>query len=259
MGEFGVTSDQGQMPWRGQVYTEEQGARLRPLETWLAQGFVHPALVGAHCFQFRDQPLTGRADGEATLRGFINVADTPHFDLVQVNRRLAYKLYQTRSTGRAPTPWSNQPIRCMIGVGTWATQAEFKDIKVTRGDQTLLASDFSRGTEGWKLTHGKWEVVDGALRQSSDEQDARALIGDPTWGDYTLSLKARKLGGKEGFLIIFGSPGDDAKSWWNLGGWDNTQHAIQIPGVPPSEVPGKIETNRWYDIRVELQGPTVKT
>ena len=35
IGEFGVTSDLGQMPWRGQIYTEEEGARLRPLERWL--------------------------------------------------------------------------------------------------------------------------------------------------------------------------------------------------------------------------------
>lgn len=104
VGEFGVTSDLGQMPWRGQIYTEEEGARLRPLERWLGQAFVHPALVGAHFFQFRDQPLTGRADGEATLRGFLNVADTPHFDLVQVNRRLAYKLYETRSASGRKEP-----------------------------------------------------------------------------------------------------------------------------------------------------------
>ena len=101
VGEFGVSSDLGQMPWRGQKSTEEEGARLRPLEDYLAQAFVHPALVGAHFFQFRDQPLTGRADGEATLRGFVNTADTPHFDLVQANRRIAYKLYETRSAKQA--------------------------------------------------------------------------------------------------------------------------------------------------------------
>jgi hypothetical protein len=53
-------------------------------------------MVGAHFFQFRDQPLTGRPDGEAVLRGFVNVTDTPHFDLVQVNRRVAYDLYRKR-------------------------------------------------------------------------------------------------------------------------------------------------------------------
>lgn len=100
VGEFGVTSDLGQTPWRGQIYTQEQGERLKPLEKWLDQGIRHPALVGAHFFQFRDQPLSGRADGEATLRGFINVADTPHFDLVQTNRRIAYSLYKTRTERR---------------------------------------------------------------------------------------------------------------------------------------------------------------
>jgi hypothetical protein len=101
VGEFGITSDLGQMPWRGQIFTEEPTARLNTLEKYLGKAFVHPSLVGAHYFQFRDQPLTGRADGEATLRGFINIADTPHFDLVQLNRRLAYGLYQMRA-GKAP-------------------------------------------------------------------------------------------------------------------------------------------------------------
>ena len=41
-------------------------------------------------------------------------------------------------------PWSSPAIargtgRGGIGVGTWRTQAEFKDIKVTQGDKTLFA------------------------------------------------------------------------------------------------------------------------
>ncbi len=104
VGEFGVTSDFGQMPWRGQVYSEEPTARLRTLESYLHKAFVHPALVGAHFFQFRDQPLTGRGDGEATLRGLVNTADTPHFDLIQLNRRLSYGLYQVRGGRRVFNP-----------------------------------------------------------------------------------------------------------------------------------------------------------
>lgn len=104
VGEFGVTSDLAQTPWRGQLLTQEPGERLRDMERWLAEGFAHPALVGAHFFQFRDQPLSARADGEATLRGFLAVADSPHVDLVQLNRRLAYKLYEIRGATRAPSP-----------------------------------------------------------------------------------------------------------------------------------------------------------
>lgn len=96
VGEFGVTSDLAQTPWRGQLLTQQPGERLAEMERWLAEGFAHPALVGAHFFQFRDQPLSARPDGEATLRGFLDVGDSPHFDLVQLNRKLAYRLYEIR-------------------------------------------------------------------------------------------------------------------------------------------------------------------
>jgi hypothetical protein len=155
-------------------------------------------------------------------------------------------------------PAPPEPIRGMVGVGTWSTQAEFKDIKVTQGAKTLFAGELSKGLEGWKTTGGKWEVVDGVLRQSAAERNVRALFGDANWSDYTLTLKARKIGGSEGFLIFFGSPGDDTKSWWNLGGWGNTKHALEGPDFASDPVPGQIETGRWYDIKIELQGPTVK-
>jgi hypothetical protein len=151
-------------------------------------------------------------------------------------------------------------ISGLVGIGTWSTQAEFKDIKVTKGDQTLFESDFSKGMEGWKTWRGKWEVVDGALRQTSGDQNARALIGDPTWSDYTLTLKARKLGGTEGFLVLFGLPAHDSrvKSWWNIGGWGNTAHGILMPGIPEERKPGQIENDRWYDIKLELSGNGVR-
>ena len=93
----------------------------------------------------------------------------------------------------AASTYAVEPIRGMVGVGTWGTQAEFKDIKITQGAETLYASDFSQGMEGWKVVSGEWEVSDGVLRQTSDEEGARALIGDPDWSNYTITLKARKL------------------------------------------------------------------
>ena len=148
----------------------------------------------------------------------------------------------------------------LAGVGTWATRAEFKDIKVVKNGQTLFESDFSKGLDGWKTWHGRWEIVDGALRQTSLDEDARAVIGDPTWSDYTLTFKARKLGGAEGFLALFGLPAVDAeKSFWNIGGWGNTAHAIQSPGVPEDRKRGQIATTRWYEVKVELAGNTVRT
>jgi len=148
----------------------------------------------------------------------------------------------------------------MVGVGTWSTQAEFKDLRVTKEGRTLFASNFANGLQGWKTHHGQWQVVDGALRQTGNEEDARALVGDPAWSDYTLTLKARKLGGREGFLILFGMPSPDAefKSWWNVGGWSNTAHGLQAPGIWEQRIPGTIESHRWYDIKLEVVGATVR-
>ena len=145
-----------------------------------------------------------------------------------------------------------------VGVGTWLTQAEFKDIKVTRGDQVLYACDFSEGAKGWKLLNGDWKAENGVLRQSGGAENLCAVVGDPKWDNYTYTLKARKLGGEEGFLVLVGVDSDGQKSWWNLGGWGNKQHGIEIPGYESVKVNGSIETGKWYDIKVELSGSTVK-
>ena len=149
-------------------------------------------------------------------------------------------------------------IAGMVGVGTWNTKAEYKDIKVTRGGETLLKCDFADGTKGWKLVGGEWKTQDGVLAQNAESTDVRALIGDKKWSDYTYTLKARKTGGSEGFLILFGMDSETEKSWWNIGGWGNTKHVIQMPGGDSQAVDGKIETGRWYDIKVEVMGSGVK-
>jgi alpha-L-arabinofuranosidase len=145
-----------------------------------------------------------------------------------------------------------------IGVGTWLTQAEFKDIKVTKGDKTLFSCDFADGIKGWRLLRGDWKAQDGVLRQTSSADNVRAIAGDQSWTDYTYTLKARKLGGAEGFLILLNVRDENRKSWWNLGGWGNQRHAIEMGGIIGQDVPGSIETGRWYDIRIETAGQTIK-
>lgn len=150
-----------------------------------------------------------------------------------------------------------------IGVATWDTQAEFKDIRVMHGGQTLLAVDFARGSGGFVPKAGEWSVGDGAYRQTGTVQLAAASAGDTSWVDYTYMLKARKLSGAEGFLIRFRERDDANWYWWNIGGWGNQRHAIErsvngskaILGDP---VDGRVETGRWYDIRVELAGPRIR-
>lgn len=147
----------------------------------------------------------------------------------------------------------------MIGVGTWKSQAEFKDIRVTAPDgHVLFQGDFSKGLDGWKTSGGDWKAADGMLRQNADGENIRAIAGNPAWSDYTLTLKARKLGGSEGFLILFHTPGMGDPVWWNLGGWGNTEHSLQGGNLVEDHVHGSIETGRWYDIKIALHGGGVK-
>jgi alpha-L-arabinofuranosidase len=154
--------------------------------------------------------------------------------------------------------------RGAVGLGTWETQAEFRNLKVVsaRGE-TLLMADFGQGAAGWRTVRGAWQATEGGYRQTELAQDCRAVAGDPAWTDYTITLQARKLGGAEGFLIMFRVRDDDNWYWWNIGGWDNTRHAVErcIGGsklLACPQVPGSVETGRWYDIRIEVQGARIR-
>lgn len=137
----------------------------------------------------------------------------------------------------------------IIGVGTYNTQAEFMDIKVTQGETTFYQWDPAKELEGWRMHGGKWQVRDGAISQTGEGERLLLTLNTPIKGDYILSLKARKTGGSEGFLICF----QNDHTWWNLGGWGNNRHALQGADMNEEPVNGKIETGRWYDIKLEVK------
>jgi alpha-L-arabinofuranosidase len=151
-----------------------------------------------------------------------------------------------------------------IGVGTWSTDSEYKDLKVTKGDQVLFQTDLAQGTAGWKTVSGEWKVDQDAgtrvLHQTSNNTDCRIWTGDPAWSDYTTTLKARKLGGNEGFLVLFNVQNNDNFMWWNIGGWTNTRTAVEAAEngskreVGPAKEGLGVESNRWYDLTLVLSG-----
>ncbi len=148
-----------------------------------------------------------------------------------------------------------------IGLGTWKTQAEYKEIEVTAGEKVLYRSDFATEAKGWTPTGGEWAVVSGAYRQNAKGENLRSILKLPELSeatDYTVHLKARKISGNEGFLVFFHVTGDDFYML-NLGGWSNTGYAIKHNGTwIGKSVRGKIDAGRWYDIRIELTGPRIQ-
>jgi alpha-L-arabinofuranosidase len=152
-----------------------------------------------------------------------------------------------------------------IGLATSGCSAEFKELRLTQGGQTLFTGESLDGTGQMTTFGGNWSVEDGVIRQSNARGAARATFGDPKWRDYTLQLKARKLSGRTGFAVIIRNSEGGSFLQWTLGGGGNRQHAVHANLATHSEddtvveqVPGSIESDRWYDLRVELSGSQVR-
>lgn len=150
-----------------------------------------------------------------------------------------------------------------IGLGTWGTSGYFDDVLVTNeAGETLISDDFS-ANQGWTNINGTWVISNGYKRQNSTANDCRS-INDTRFqaSKYTYTLRARKVSGNEGFLILFNYKDANNYVWWNLGGWGNTQHGIEIcqDGVKTTitTAPGTILASKWYDLRIEVDGQQVK-
>jgi alpha-L-arabinofuranosidase len=212
-------------------------------------------------------PLLANVDGRTELTG----SPPPwhamiYFDGTRVFGTASYYLWKLFG--------ANRPDRCVqtdvtfpdakpvvvsgqIGVGTWADTAEFKDVRVEKDGRTLFQSDFSTNAGGWQPEGGRWTAQNGVYRQGRTGQGF-SYFGNENWSDYTMTLKARNTGGSEGFLVIFGRKNGE-RYWWNLGGWGNTQDAIEFNQTPVgSPVPAKIERDRWYDVKIELSGSRIR-
>ena len=248
-GEVAVTSGEGGREKGNMIAALGEGAFLLGLER-------NADVVK----QVSYAPLLANVRGRTDWHGMI------YFDTTRCFGTVSYYLWKlfaenrpavTISTETQRAPEQPKPIAGAIGVGTWNTSAEFKDIQVEKGGQTLYASDFSKDAKGWKTDGGNWSVVDGAYRQA-DQAVGLSFFGDETWSEYTLKVKARKLRGPEGFLICFGRKGEE-RNWWNIGGWGNRENAIEFNqnSLGP-HVPGSIEANRWYDIKMELSGQRIR-
>jgi alpha-L-arabinofuranosidase len=150
-----------------------------------------------------------------------------------------------------------------IGVGTWHTQAQFSNIQVVHDGQTLYERDFTTGDNEWRMDGGSWQVQNGALTQTADQAPSLATTGDPSWTDYTYTLKAQKTSGKEGFLILFHVKNRNNYVWWNIGGWGNTKTQLQVAedgDTSPLGAPAAVtvQTGKWYDIRIDVSGAHIK-
>ena len=78
--------DQAERGWEYQAYVRSVWAR--------------PAFVGCHWFQYHDEPLTGRWDGENYNLGFVSGVDEPFWEVVKAAKAVNGEVYAVRGGGK---------------------------------------------------------------------------------------------------------------------------------------------------------------
>jgi hypothetical protein len=97
IGEFHFGALDRGMFHTGLVPTENQDARAAAYTNYFTSMITCPQYVGAHWFQYIDEPITGRSyDGENYNIGLVDVTDTPYPELTKAAQEINRKAYELR-------------------------------------------------------------------------------------------------------------------------------------------------------------------
>lgn len=161
--------------------------------------------------------------------------------------------YNVKSNLTMGTPQPLEYEAGRFGFGSWNTQVEFKDVKVTEEDGTAVNLDLNSVAD----KKGAWMLENGVLSQTSLETPTRYIVDGFSGNWFTLECQVRKVGGHEGFFLYFGLSQDDKKGFvYNVAGWNNQSTAVegvsdgQTTGVVGDRVSQSLENNKWYDVKL---------
>ena len=96
IGEFHFGALDRGMFHTGLVATASQKDRADAYRHYVESAIRHPQIVGTHWFQFGDEAVTGRGDGENYQIGFIDVCDTPYAETIAASREMGGEMYKLR-------------------------------------------------------------------------------------------------------------------------------------------------------------------
>ena len=152
-----------------------------------------------------------------------------------------------------------------LGVGAYEGRAAFKELRITDATgKVIYANDFSSpdAVKDWiPAGRGVWKCGGGTLEQTFDGlgHEAATLSIPKRFANATLSVKAKRVAGPEGFIVPTGKINIEGGGEWVIfGGWANTSHGIEQPPFAHKKVLGEIETGRWYDVKVECSDDRIR-
>lgn len=97
----------------GLVQTANQIERGKGYRYYVEQAAALPGYLGAHWFQWQDQPVLGRFDGENYNIGLVDVTNRPYVELVEAARATHKRLYDVHAGKVAP--FSDRPKASAAG------------------------------------------------------------------------------------------------------------------------------------------------
>jgi autotransporter-associated beta strand protein len=104
IGEFHFGATDRGMFAGGMVTVASQQARGANYADYVNTALAQPWCVGAHWFQYVDQPLLGRGDGENYNIGLVSVADASYQELVSQAAAVNWDMYNIRNAAAGATP-----------------------------------------------------------------------------------------------------------------------------------------------------------
>jgi two-component sensor histidine kinase len=127
---------------------------------------------------------------------------------------------------------------------------------------------FDRGRlSEWQEFGGTWSIVDGALRNDSDERGAKLITGSRFWTDYKAEADVQLLGRGDAGIVIRArdiDEGVDSYSGYYAGLRIDDQSLVLGRAeygwreFPPIRMPGGVNPNRWYHLTLSAVGCSIE-
>lgn len=102
IGEFHFGATDRGLPATGIQGALSQSERGKAYRYYLEQGLARPELIGIHYFQWLDQPILGRFDGENYNIGFMDICNRPYKELTEAATESHTVIYEVASGKQAP-------------------------------------------------------------------------------------------------------------------------------------------------------------
>jgi alpha-N-arabinofuranosidase len=160
----------------------------------------------------------------------------------------------------------DQPLLAgRLGLGAWNTLNEFKELRVyDENDKLVLSEDFAN-LDHWDTPgEGHWKVEGGVLKQTDAGRAPAMLFLKENIKTGRVTVKARRVGGIEGFQLLFGSDRKERGILCNYGGWENKNSKFEVllseevTIKNSGEIQGALENGRWYEATLVLKNESAE-